>query len=666
MKELFPLNISDLIESKSVESLRIEYKSSFTEANKWSTIDTISAFANDLQNQNGGYVIIGIDASDGNPTLPPNGIDPKRLEIIQRNIRVACKKIDPEYQPVLYPLKFQEKHILVIWAPAGDARPYKAPDDRNPKVSCLHVRCGAETVKATGELERQLLEQTARIPFDDRRSLSGNVLDISPILVKRFLQEINSDILKIQPIPQDIDNYRALKIVCEFQQTISPKNIGLLFFNERPEKFFSGSFFEIVQFSDDVGGNFTEERKFFGPLDNQILAVIDYLDSLTNVQFRKIPGKAQTERTVAYPYEALEEAIVNAAYHRSYETPEPNKIYLYPNRLEIISYPGPVAGISLEDLQATSLVPPVPARNRRIGEFLKELRLAEMRGTGIPKIRRAMEENGSAEPVVAFDTERTYFRLTLPAHPRYQSLHALREGAYLWTIGEKISALALLKSIFDKQPGAGGVTAQLIEFYAQLNNTPEAERVFQIFHGTVLKYEVIQPYLKFSKLLFENGKRDQSKTIINMLPESEYENAPLEVSIAYKRLKIFDKTHTILAKYYPRYNNNADYIHAYAKTKISIASDLGHRRNPPWQTIHRIRLEAVDLLRRAITLAQNDVEKAWCCFDLARTLSWLRVPSKQTQDAFDNALALLPHEKIFSDAYEQWRKHGSRNFGPES
>lgn len=44
MKELFPLNISDLIKSKNVESLRIEYKGDFTEINKWSTIDTISAF----------------------------------------------------------------------------------------------------------------------------------------------------------------------------------------------------------------------------------------------------------------------------------------------------------------------------------------------------------------------------------------------------------------------------------------------------------------------------------------------------------------------------------------------------------------------------------------------------------------------------------------------
>jgi len=35
-------------------------------------------------------------------------------------------------------------------------------------------------------------------------------------------------------------------------------------------------------------------------------------------------------------------------------------------------------------------------RNRRIGEFLKELKLTEGRCTGIPKIRKALRENGSA------------------------------------------------------------------------------------------------------------------------------------------------------------------------------------------------------------------------------------------------------------------------------
>ncbi len=60
----------------------------------------------------------------------------------------------------------------------------------------------------------------------------------------------------------------------------------------------------------------------------------------------------------------------------------------------------------------------------------KELRLAESRGTGIPRIFRTMADNGSPTPGFDFDEARSYFRVTLPAHPEYGALSALREYAY--------------------------------------------------------------------------------------------------------------------------------------------------------------------------------------------------------------------------------------------
>ena len=59
-------------------------------------------------------------------------------------------------------------------------------------------------------------------------------------------------------------------------------------------------------------------------------------------------------------------------------------------------------------------------RNRRIGEFLKELKLTEGRLTGIPKILRAMQENGSPEPLFETDDARSYFLICLPIHTRFQ------------------------------------------------------------------------------------------------------------------------------------------------------------------------------------------------------------------------------------------------------
>ena len=60
-------------------------------------------------------------------------------------------------------------------------------------------------------------------------------------------------------------------------------------------------------------------------------------------------------------------------------------------------------------------------RNRRLGDFLKELKLTEGHATGLPAIRRAMQQNGSPEPLFDFDEERTWFQVTLPIHTSFGS-----------------------------------------------------------------------------------------------------------------------------------------------------------------------------------------------------------------------------------------------------
>lgn len=60
-------------------------------------------------------------------------------------------------------------------------------------------------------------------------------------------------------------------------------------------------------------------------------------------------------------------------------------------------------------------------RNRRIGDFLKELKLTEGRNTGIPKIKRALENNGSPAPIFETDDDRTYFITTILIHEGFKT-----------------------------------------------------------------------------------------------------------------------------------------------------------------------------------------------------------------------------------------------------
>ena len=118
-----------------------------------------------------------------------------------------------------------------------------------------------------------------------------------------------------------------------------------------------------------------------------------------------------------FPYEAIEEALSNSVYHKSYERQSPIEIQVWPDKIEIISFPGPVPPVNHKVLKTKRRITARDYRNRRIGDFLKELQLTEGRGTGLPAIYDAMEANGSPKPVFETDDDCSYFLAVIPAHP---------------------------------------------------------------------------------------------------------------------------------------------------------------------------------------------------------------------------------------------------------
>ena len=62
----------------------------------------------------------------------------------------------------------------------------------------------------------------------------------------------------------------------------------------------------------------------------------------------KHPQQAQAERFWNCPLAALEEALVNATYHRSYEERVPVEVRITPQELAILSFPGPDRSIRHE------------------------------------------------------------------------------------------------------------------------------------------------------------------------------------------------------------------------------------------------------------------------------------------------------------------------------
>ena len=417
MSTILPVNLDDLLLGQGVESARVEFKAGWDpKTTGHQVLKTICAFANDYHNLNGGYVVLGAAEAHGRAVLPPAGLSAAGIAAAGKWIRGHCNRLDPPYQPIVSSEEVAGRRLLVLWVPASDTKPHSAPD--GPRGAAKYwIRLGAETVdaRANGLLSR-LLEQTARVPWDDRRAFDARIEDLREAAVREFLRDVGSGLIDE---PSAVEVYRRMRLTVRANGFETPRNVALLCFADDPERWFPGARTDVVLFPDGPAGDVLRERVFRGSLMTQLRGSLRYLEERQQTEIRKAPAGALSRRWVNYPLLAIRETLVNALYHRSYQvdTPEPTKVYCHPDRMEITSYPGPVPGIEPHHFVAGATMPAAPARNRRIGELFAELKLAERRLTGVSKIFEAMERNGSPPPRFDFDAGRTWFRVTLPAHP---------------------------------------------------------------------------------------------------------------------------------------------------------------------------------------------------------------------------------------------------------
>lgn len=412
-----PINIDELLHGNTVEWDRIELKKGW---NPEDIIHTLCAYANDINNWDGGYVIIGVEEENGKAKLPPIGLHVQELDAIQKKLIELSHKLSPVYVPVFQPYLMNGKHILVVFAPAGDNRPYKAPISLSEKRTerAMFIKRGSKTVKVkdASDDERRLFELTARIPFDDRINQTATLDDLNLRLIQSYLKEVRSSLYEESTKIPFAELCRHLMIAKGSDELLRPTNAGLLLFNEHPEKFFSEAKIDLIIHKNKVGKDYTE-KLFTGSIIQQIRDVLQYFKStIIEELVVKSARQAESIRFFNYPFQAIEEAIVNAVYHKSYERENPVEIQIHNDKIEILSFPGPMPPINQAMLKKQRVVAR-DYRNRKIGGFLKELKLTEGRGTGLPIIHSSMEENGSPPPVFETDENNAYFLCILPIHP---------------------------------------------------------------------------------------------------------------------------------------------------------------------------------------------------------------------------------------------------------
>lgn len=447
-----PVNIEDLLNKRKLESNRIEFKRGW---NPDKIYRTICAFANDFDNIGGGYVLVGVEEENGVAKRPVVGVPMEDLDRIQRDMIGYNNKIEPYYMPRVDVQEVDGRYVLIIWIPAGVNRPYNVRVRVTASQSpCKwYVRSGTNTIEAKGEVLDELREMANRIPFDERGNEQIDTTDLPPALVLDYLQTVGCR------LAQNFDTKPFTEILNQMDLLIGPterrlvKNVAAMMFSKNPAKFFPVTQIDIVVFPEgcvENPNNMIEIPKIVGPVPEMIKQTLDYIR--TNVIKKRIVkprDKAESTTYFNYPYQAIEEAVVNALYHRDYQEREPVEITIEPNKISILSYAGPDRSISSEAIRKAERLKSRRYRNRRLGDFLKELRLSEGRATGIPTIQDELRRNGSAPASIETDDDRTYFLIEIPCRDGFVERMDLSAGTSIEAINEAINknALAVLLEI---------------------------------------------------------------------------------------------------------------------------------------------------------------------------------------------------------------------------
>ena len=415
-----PINISELLKGHIIENDRIEFKEGW---NPDAIYRSVCAFANDIENIGGGYIIIGVEEENGAAKHPVKGLPLEKLATIQKQMIGFNNLIKPVYTPKLSIEVVDNKHILVLWVPGGANRPYEVPEiiTAKEKHHFYYIRKYSSSVKANQQEQQELISLANQIPFDDRVNTQATLDDISMTSIRDHLRITRSRLHEFSESLSKADLLGQMDLISGPPEMLFPRNVALMLFSEKPDKFFPYSYIEIVEFPNGADDpEFNERPPFTGPVQQQITKVLDFFKSnILQEKIIKQSDKAEVVRIWNYPLEALEEAIANAIYHRGYQVREPVEVRIYPDSICILNYGGPDRSIKSDAFKLGS-VKPRRYRNRRLGDFLKELELTEGKATGIPRIKKALKENGSHEPSFDFDDDRTFFEADFYIHPAFK------------------------------------------------------------------------------------------------------------------------------------------------------------------------------------------------------------------------------------------------------
>lgn len=303
---------------KGGETSKVQFKANLTNERIISIAQEMVAFSN----AKGGLIIIGINDKTGEL----NGLDFKDIQRINNLLTTAAnehvkKPINIETETIEVE---PDKRVIVVSIPEGYNKPYRDKD------GLIFIKNGSDKRKVISNEEIMRMLQSSGNMYAEEQILNHCTYeDIDWEKFTTFYENTYGESLE----PDRERKFENLRLGNEGK----PNLAGALLFTNNPQKTITGFFITAIWFwenaLEDDGYRASEYIK--GTLAEQYRQAKDFL--LKTLHRIQSGATFNSPGTLEIPEIVLEELLTNALVHRDYFIKDTIKLYVFQNRIEIIS-----------------------------------------------------------------------------------------------------------------------------------------------------------------------------------------------------------------------------------------------------------------------------------------------------------------------------------------
>ena len=316
------------------ETTKVQFKESFTSQKE--IAKEMIAFAN----TKGGVILFGVEDKCGKLV----GLSYDEIQVISRELGNAANE---QVRPTIYieteVVRVEEKHFLICSVEEGKNKPYKNLNGE------IWVKQGADKRRITENSEILALFQDSGSYQPDAVGVNGTTFDdLDRYAIDEYLQKVYATTL---------DGFggkaeQVLKNIHILNHHGVPTLAGYLFFGKHPEYNCPTCMVKAVSFfgNDLAGTQYRDSKEILGNMPQLYDKTMAFLKAnLHNVQEEGASFNTLGKLEIAE--EVLEEVVQNALVHRDLLRPAPIRLFVFDNRVEVIS-PGALAGgLTEEDIR---------------------------------------------------------------------------------------------------------------------------------------------------------------------------------------------------------------------------------------------------------------------------------------------------------------------------